>query len=278
MGIIYLTYSILLSVLIFIEVKKYKQAIWWSAVVLFFPPATPVVIHKTRKGAGKMWIVIFIVTFLLAVGGEIFLYSSNKNKNSEDVVPPILKKMLALNENIKKSTGEIYNTSGKLLSLSMVQSRIKDLQSTIETIGKLRQLIKDNQEDIDRLLQFTEKHEDFVRRKNLSWVYSIKEFYNDYNVAQHHKSRANYFVAFEAFLNYTQKNFKNIMELKNEHHMKNYEVYYLRYRRAADSHNRFIKKRIAFQSAFVEEHPEIKPFLPGAHQQGNFKFWDKFQF
>ncbi len=64
----------------------------------------------------------------------------------------------------------------------------------------------------------------------------------------------------------------------SKQHMMTYDAYYMRYRRAADSFNRFNRKRIAFQNQFVESHPEVKPFLPGSHHHEPFKFWDKFQF
>jgi len=277
LGYIYLPYAVLLSVLIFIECKKKKQAKWWPALVFLFPPAAPVLLLKTRKSKSRILSLAFLITFLMVLGGEFFLYIYNK-KNPEDMVPPVIKQIIQLNEDIKKTTIDLYNASGKLDSLSMVQSRITDIKSTIETIGKLRQLVDENQKAIDRLIRFTEDHEVFFHRKNLSWIFAIRDFYTDYHVVQHQKSRVDYFATFETLLKYTHTNFENIMELKSQQHMKSYDVYYLRYRRAADSHNRFNKKRIAFQMDFMEEHPEVKPFLPGAHQQEPFKFWDKFSF
>ena len=235
-------------------------------------------IFKTKKGKGAVLKVIFGVIFSMVLAGGIFFYISDRKKITQDNVPPIVKQMIALNEDIKKSTIDIYNASGKLDSISMVQSRITDIKSTIELIGNLRQKVEENQKAIDGLIRFIEDHADFVHRKNLSWVFAIKKFYTDHHVIQHHKSRINYLATFEMLLKYTYDNFKNIMELKSQRHMRSYDIYYMRYRRAADSHNRFNKKRIAFQGAFIEEHPEVNPFLPGAHHLGPFKFWDKFSF
>ena len=234
-------------------------------------------IFKTRKGKTRILIVILPVIFLMVLGAGIFFYISNK-KNALDNVPPIIRQVIRLNEDIKNTTVDLYNASEKLDSISMVQSRITDIKSAIELIANLRHLADDNQKAVDRLVRFIEDHEDYFYRKNLSWIFSIKEFYTDYHVVQYHKSRANFLATFEALLKYTYKNFQNIMELKSQRHMRGYDVYYLRYRRAADSHNRFNKKRIAFQRAFVEDHPEVKPLLPGAHHIGPFKFWDKFSF
>jgi len=259
------------------ECHKFKQARWWPAIVFFVPLAAPVFVFKTRKKNSKILSIIIVMTFLMAMGSEIFLYS-RLSKNQEDVIPPIIKEMIALNEDIKKVTIDIYNTSGKLDSLSMVQSRITDIKSTIEVIGTIRQLVDDNQNAVDTLIRFIEDHSEYVHRKNLSWVFAIKDFYMSRPVIQHQQSLANYLATFETLLTYTYTNFQNIMELKSQQHMKSYDIYYMRYRRAADSHNRFNKKRIEFQTVFIEGHPEVKPFLPGAHHIGAFKFWDKFSF
>lgn len=231
---------------------------------------------KTKKGKRITLVIIFLVIVLMILaGGGYFL---NKKKSDSNNIPPIVKQIIALNEDIKKTTIAIYNTSGKLAGISMAQSRITDIKKAIELIGSLRQLVEENQNAIDRLLQFIDDNAGFFHRKNLYWVFFIKEFYMDHDVMQHHKSRANYLLTFETLLKYTYTNFKNIMELQSQQHMRNYDAYYMRYRRAADSHNKFNKKRIAFQTTFVEEHPEVNPFLPGAHQLGPFKFWDKFSF
>jgi len=236
------------------------------------------VIFKTKKGKGAILKAVFSAVFLIVLAGAVFLYASKNKKTGQDNVPPIIRQVAGLNKDIKKTTIDLYNASEKLDSLSMVQSRITDIRSAIELIGELRQMVKANQNAVDTLILFIEAHEDFFRRKNLSWIFAIKEFYTNHNVVQHHKSRANFLAAFEALLQYTYKNFQNIMVLKSPQYIKGYDVYYMRYRRAADSHNRFNKKRIAFQTAFVEEHPEVKSLLPGAHHLGSFKFWDKFSF
>ena len=66
----------------------------------------------------------------------------------------------------------------------------------------------------------------------------------------------------------------NRLILKNADMYKNYDEYYLRYRRAVDSHNRFNVKRIDFQNSFLKKHPEIKPYLPGERQTETFRLWE----
>lgn len=233
---------------------------------------------KLKKGKGTMWAVIFLVILSMGFGGGIFFYLFQKNKNPYDNLPPIIKQMIVLNEDVKKTTIDIYTLSEKLTGISMVTSRITDIGSAIKLIESLRQLVEKNKSAIDRLIGFIEEHADFVYRKNLAWVFAIKKFYMDPHLEENHKSRMNYLASFQTMLRYTHKNFQNIMELQSKQHMKNYDVYYLRWRRAADSHNRVNKKQIAFLTSFLEAHPEVSSFLPGPHQTGPFKLWDKSSF
>ena len=68
--------------------------------------------------------------------------------------------------------------------------------------------------------------------------------------------------------------FLNITEFKDTETLKNYDEYYLRYRRAVDSHNRFNVKRIEFQNQFLIKYPEIKAYLPGERQTETFRLWE----
>lgn len=278
MGVIYLPFIIILTALIFMECRKKGQKKWWAAIVFLCPPVSGFVLSKTRTQNKIIFIVLPLILLSMVLGAEWMLYSHRQSLNAEDNTPPILKKMLELNEDVKQTTIEIYNASGKLDSISMVQSRITDIKSSIETIAKMRDLVDQNQQAIDRLVEFTQEHEIYFYRKNLDWIFSIRNFYNDPNVINHHQSRSNYLAAYETLMTYTYENFNNIMELKSQRHMKSYDAYYMRYRRAADSHNRFNRKRIAFQNEFIEKFPEVKPFLPGSHHLEPFKFWDKFSF
>jgi len=233
------------------------------------------ILNKLNLKKKKQMAVSMGLMFVMIAGAAFFFYFSDRAE-PEDNLPPIIKQIMVLNEDVRKTTIEIYAAMGKLDSLGMVQSRQTDIESGIKTIGILRDLAEKNQGAIDRLIHFIEDHSDFVHRKNLSWVFAVNEFYRDPYFIEHNQSQADYFAAFETLLTYTGKNFLNIMEIRSRAHMVNYDAYYLRYRKAADGYNRFNKKRIEFERAFVEEHPDVKPFLPGTHQAGDFRFWDKF--
>lgn len=277
MGIIYLIVAILGAVITFLFCRKHHQPVFWPAVCVALPPAAAFLIFKTKLEKSKLFAAVIAGLFVAGIGAEAALLLT-KSTEEEETTPPIIKKVEELNEDIKKATIDIYNASGKLHSISMVQSRITDIKSSIATIEKLRDLEKKNQEAIDNLLEFIDEHQAFFLRKQMDWIFSIQLFYSDYYVVQHHKSRDQYLAAFEVLLKYTYDNFENIMDKKSAQHQQSYNVYYMRYRRAADAHNRFNRKRITFQKNFMKEHPEVKPFLPGSHHHEPFKFWDKFQF
>ena len=276
MGYIYVSYCVVLSLLIMAACFRLGQPKWWAALVLLLPVAAPVFVMKSKKGAGTIWLAVFFVTFFAMAGTEFLLYTSNKKKQNR--LPPIIREMIRLNEGVKASTIELYNASAKLQSLTMAQSRITDLTTALDLIKNLRQLVETNQAAIDTLVRFTRDNSNYLKRQNFEWAFLIQQFYSDRNVIQHHNSRVKYLAAFEAMLQYTHDNFDNIMELQSSRHMANYDAYYMRYRGVADAHNRFNKKRIGFQKEFIQNNPIVKPFLPGEHQLGAFKFWDKYSF
>lgn len=277
MGIIYVPYILILSSLTFFLCLKQQQPKWWAAVALVFPPILPVVIMKTKINKSKLLVIVFCITFVIVMGAEVFLFLG-KNTKAEDTTPPIIKEVIALNKDVERTTIDIYNASGKLHAVSLAQSRVGDLQKAVEIIENIRGLVDENHKAIENLIEFIDEHQTYFLRKNLAWVLSIKAFYTDHHVVQQRKSQAQYLAAFEVNLKYTYKNFDKIMVDLSKQHMMTYDAYYMRYRRAADAFNRFNRKRITFQNSFVEEHPEVKPFLPGSHHHEPFKFWDKFQF
>lgn len=265
-----------LSLLTMAACFKLGKPKWWAALVLFFPVATPVFVLKSKKEAGALWLAGFFLSFFAVAGMEFFLYTSTQQKKNR--LPPVVREMIRLNGDVKDSTIELYNASVKLQSLTMAQSRIGDLATALDLIQHLRQLETKNQAAIDRLLAYTQEHGEYINRQSLSWAFLINRFYTDNQVIAYHHSWEKYLAAFEDMLQYTHDNFSNIMELQSPRHMANYDAYYMRYRGVADVHNRYNKKRIDFQKEFIQQNPVVKPFLPGEHQLGAFKFWDKFSF
>jgi len=131
-----------------------------------------------------------------------------------------------------------------------------------------------NQASIARLVKFTSDYKVYFVKKDLNWVYQIQSFYTNRNVVVNYKSLQAYLENFEALLTYFYTNFYNITEAKSKEHLKNYDEYYLRYRRAVDSHNRFNVQRIEFQNEFLRKYPDIKPYFPGKRQTETFMLWE----
>ncbi|MCG8688247.1 MAG: hypothetical protein MI892_25465, partial [Desulfobacterales bacterium] len=131
-----------------------------------------------------------------------------------------------------------------------------------------------NQAAIRRMVKFTSDYKSYFVKKDLNWVYHIQLFYANRNVIQHYNSLQVYLDDFDALLKYTYENFDSITKAKTEIHLKNYDEYYLRYRRAVDSHNRLNVKRIEFQNAFLLEYPNVKDYLPGQRQTETFRLWE----
>ena len=218
-----------------------------------------------------------MLIFLCAVGGGIYFFKSGPDNKGSDL-PPILEKALELNEAVKKTTIDIYNLSAKLNAASMSHSRLPDVNTAIDTIELMRQRVDENLAAIDALSSFIQKHKLYLQGAGYPWILLVEIFYSDSRVILHHESRAKFLDTFETVLTYTRDNYDRIMSKTGKRQKESYNVYYLRFRRAADSHNRLNRKRVEFEKYFVKKYPEVKPFLPGAHHDESFRFWDKFDF
>ena len=271
---IYFFYVAVLALLMLYECYTKNQPRWWALMVLFSPVTTPYFIFKSRRESGIILFMVFLTTFSAVFAGEFFLYSRYMEENKYAYLPPVTRQMIRLSDDLKKSTLKLDQALIKLESLSKVESRIQDIKTTIEFIDHLRNIMKENQDAIQRLIKYTSDYKTYFSRKDLEWVFNIQKFYNNRNVIQHYKSLQKYLDNFEKLLKYTHVNFYNITEYKTREHLKNYDEYYLRYRRAVDAHNRFNVKRIEFQNSFLKKHPDIKPYLPGERQTETFRLWE----
>ncbi len=270
---IYFSYVAILASLMLYDCYHKNQPRWWAFIVLFVPVTTPYFIFKSRKESGFILFMVFLLTFSAVAGVEFFLYSNYMEKNKYSHLSPVTRQMLHLCDELKTSTITLDHALGKLENLSKVQSRVKEIRTTIEFIDQLRLIMIENQDDINRLAAYTSDYKSFFNRKKFEWVFNIQKFYTNRTVIQHYKSLQKYLDNFAELLKYTHVNFYNITEYKSTQHLKNYDQYYLRYRRAVDAHNRFNVKRIDFQNSVLKKHPDIKPYLPGERQTDTFKLW-----
>lgn len=247
---------------------------WWAGMVLVAPITFPFLYSKSRKEINPAILIGFFGIFAIVAGSEFYLYKRFMEKNKFTHLPPVTRQMLQLSETLRQSTINLDGALIKLENLSKVESRIHEIKNTIQFIGELRLIMAENRKAIHRLVEFTTAHNDFFAKKDLAWVFDIQRFYNNHNVVQHYKSLEKYLQDFEELLRYTHLNFYNITEVQSPEHLKNYDEYYIRYRRAVDSHNRFNVKRIDFQNQYLRQYPDIKAYLPGERQTETFRLWE----
>ncbi|MCP4764249.1 MAG: hypothetical protein GY870_20920 [archaeon] len=271
---IYFSYSIIIALLMLWECQKKKRPKWWALMVLCAPITTPWFIFQSRKASGIIAFMCFLTSFSAVGGTEFYLYAKYMEKNKYSYLPPVVRQMIHLADNLKTSTVKFDNALVKLEGLSKVESRIHEIKHTIEFINEVRKIEEENKNAISQLERYLDDYKQFFINKELSWLFNIQKFYDNHNVVQHYKSLKKYLDRFEDLLKYTYVNFYNINDLKTQEHLQNYDQYYLKYRRAVDSHNIFNVKRINFQNQFLKNNPEVKPYLPGRRQTKAFKLWE----
>lgn len=250
----------------FLECKYRSLPKWWVAIVFAAPVTTPYFIVKSRKNKKLLFLLIFGVSFSLVIAGEIFIYSKMNAKDNYAHLPPVTRQLIRYSEILKQTTHNLDNDLIELEQQSKVQSKIDKLGQIIVFIGELRRAIYDNQAAIKQMVEFVDNHSDSFLKKDLKWVYEIKRYYNNRIMIQYFKSLENYLDNFEILLRFCYQNFDAITKVESATHLKNYDEYYLRYRRAVDSHSRLNAKRIEFQDDFIKRYPEIKACLPGKRQ------------
>lgn len=263
---IYVPFIFILSGLMFLECKRLSLPAWWAAIVFAAPVTTPYFIFKSRKNNKWIFLLIFLACFSLVTAGEMFMYSKMKEKYRYANLSPVTRQLIRYSEILKQTTHKLDNDLVQFEQQAKVQSKIQNIDQTIVFIGELRQTIYANQAAIKQMVEFVQTHRDFFFRKDMQWVYEIKRYYNNRIVTQYFERLENYLDHFETLLRFCYRNFDAITNVESAAHLKNYDEYYLRYRRAVDSYNRFNVKRIEFQNDFIKRYPEIKAYMPAKRQ------------
>ncbi len=151
MGIAYGAFCIILTLVFTLTCFRQRLPKWWPVVVLAFPLAAPVFVFKSKKGNLKAWLALTLAGVVAAAGIEVYLYKDYKENNKYSHLPPVVREMIRLNENVENSTVALYQASAKLDSLGLAMSRIGDLTTTLGLISKMREMIQENRADKDRL-------------------------------------------------------------------------------------------------------------------------------
>ncbi len=242
-------------------------------MVLFAPVTAPYFIFKSRKAEGITLFMIFLASFSLIVGIEFYTWEKEREANKYAHLPPITRQTIRFSQVLTQTTADLDQALVKLEELSKVESRVTELKATIDYIEELRGIIALNRDAIDRFVRFTNDYKSYFVKNQLNWVYHIQKFYTSREVILHYKSLGDYLDNFEALLKFTYENFDAINEVKTPSILKNYDEYYIRYRRAVDRHNKFNVLRIEFQNQFLHKYPDVKPYLPGMRQTDTFRLW-----
>lgn len=271
---IYFPFVTLIACLVYFECREKKYPVWWAAVVLFAPVTTPYYMCKVRRKPDTRQFFVFLSIFTAVCLIELFLYSSYMEKNKYVNLPPVARQIIHLSEQVKLTTAKLDHALAKLDSLSKVDSRIKKIKSTMEFIQSLNLIMEENNAAINNLIVFSAENRTMLKDKTVDWVFDLQDYYNSRSVRLHLDSLQQYLVEFGALLEYTYINLYSIRDHKIEKYLKNYDEYYLRYRRAVDRHNRFNIKRIEFQDEFILTHPALKDYLPGDRQTEALKLWE----
>lgn len=250
-----------------------KEPLWWAGAVLLAPVTTPYFIFKSRKSEGIIPFMVFLASFSFVVGMEFYTWTREIEADKYAHLPPITRQTLRFSEILKETTADLDQALVKLEDLSKVESRITEIKATIDFIEDLRIVIERNKDAVDRFVKFIDDYESYFVKNQLNWVYHIQKFYTSREVRLHFNSLADYLDNFEALLRFTYENFDGITQNRTPSTLKNYDEYYLRYRRAVDRHNKFNVLRIEFQNGFLQEYPDVRPYLPGNRQTDTFRLW-----
>ncbi|MEA1967813.1 MAG: hypothetical protein U9N77_06305 [Thermodesulfobacteriota bacterium] len=270
---IYFPYAFAVSIFIFFDSSKQNVSRWWALPAFFAPVVTFYYFIKTRAAKGIVPLLISVI-LLAAVGtGETIIYSIEKEKAEFAKYSPVARQMIILSRKLKITTTDFDNAIEKLEQLSKIESSRSSMAETMEFIRGTRVLILKNRDAVRRLKVFASDYSAVLKKENLLWMKNIAYYYNNKTIIQYDTSLDYYLDSFETLLQYTFENF-NAIDGKSSVHLRNYDAYYMKYRRAVDRHNILGVQRIQFQNRFLRQHPQLKSYLPAIHHAGFLKLWE----
>jgi len=267
---IYFPYAVLLSLILlgaFVEKKKSKL---WALIIFFAPITAPYYIFRTKKEEGIIWIMIFIASFSAVIAGEAALYTLKKEKTKYLDMPPVMRQTLRTADELKKTTAKFDHAIIELEEMSRIVSGLEKIEATANFIETVRQAGNVNKAMVSKLINSIENYRSYYTKKKITWIFKIEEYYDNEIVRQHLDSLGEYLDSFEDVLMFSYENFYKISELGDAQSRRNYDAYYLKYRRAAEKFSKYNSYRNEYQSAFVKEHPKIETYLPGVRQTAVF--------
>ena len=267
---IYFPYVFLLSLILLFEFIEEEKSKLWAVIIFFAPVTAPYYIFKTKKEEGITWIMIFLASFSAVVAGEITLYTFKSEKLKYSDHPPVVRQALRIADELQKATEEFDFVIIELEHRSRILSGLKKIGETIDYINTVRQAGEKNKATVSKLINYINNYRSYYNKKNVKWVFQIEEYYNNRVVRLHLDSFDEYLNAFEDLLVFSYKNFYKIAELEDPRALRNYDAYYLKYRRSAEKFSKYNMHRTEYQNQFVQEHPKVEEYLPGVRQTDVF--------
>ncbi|MCG8564751.1 MAG: hypothetical protein MI747_06675 [Desulfobacterales bacterium] len=268
---LYFSFALLISGAVLFYCMRLKHPKWYAALVLLAPVTTPYVIYKMKKMEGMMAFTLFVALFSLVCAGESLIWVRSIEAQKWASLPPVTRKILDICDRVKETNHEVDEVLIRLETISKVESTARQINDTLVFMEEVRETLTDNRDAIENLLEFTKAHGTYLDKKEMRWVYELKQFYTHPKVIRHDQSLKNYLKDFELMLNYANSYFYEISEIFDPAYMKNYDQYYFRYRRAVDRHIAYNSDRIQFQETFARKAPRIKEYLPGPRQTNTFR-------
>ncbi|MCK5541574.1 MAG: hypothetical protein KAI40_02700 [Desulfobacterales bacterium] len=270
MFFLYFPYVFLLSLILFVEFTEKKKSKLWALIVFFAPVTAPYYIFRTKKEEGLTWIMIFLASFSVVVASEVTLYTFKKEKMKYSDQPPVIRQALRIADELQETTEKFDYAIIELEEMSRILSGLEKIDETAEYIGTVRLAGGANKATVSKLINYIGNYRSYYNKKNVQWVFLIEEYYKSDVIRRHLDSFEEYLSAFEDLLLFSYKNFYKISELENPKALRNYDAYYLQYRRAAEKFSKYNLQRTEYQNQFVQEHPKIEAYLPGVRQSDVF--------
>lgn len=267
---IYFPYVFLLSLILLVEFIDKERSKFWALIIFFAPITAPYYIYRTKKEEGIAWIMIFLATFSAVIAGEVALYAYNNEKLKYSDQAPVIRQVLILTDELQATTEDFDSKILELEQMSRIVSGLKKIGETIEYIGKVRMAGEKNKAMLSKLMNYIENYRSYFDKKNIKWVFQIEQYYKNEAVRNHLDSLDDYLNAFEDVLVFSYKNFYKIAEIEDPKTLKNYDAYYLIYRRATEKFSKYNLHRTEYQNKFVQENPRLEAYLPGVRQTDVF--------
>ena len=221
--------------------------------------------------------VVLTTTFYLCLfivcAGEFYLFFQGKAHLAMARHSPVERQMIQLSEEFMASTIALNGSIKALASRSKVMSKRAAIGEVLSFIGIVRVNIIRNKNDIERFKAFIRGYKEILEKEGYRDFLFIEDFFINPIVKAYLKGLEDYLADFERLLNYTFDNFERI-DAKSPLELKNYDAYYLMYRRSVDRYNFLCTQRIEFQRRLFKKHPGLERYLPTITQTDFLKVWE----